>query len=83
MIAYANVPQQHCQQPLDITVAEGERVFFKVTGTHTVYLTGNYVIPAEEGPSEYDEDEDDATVSKKPPARRLRAGFLDDSDSDE
>jgi FK506-binding nuclear protein len=44
---------------LDITVAEGERVFFKVTGTHTVYLTGNYVIPAEEGPSEYDEDEDD------------------------
>jgi replication fork protection complex subunit Tof1/Swi1 len=30
-----------------------------------------------------DEDEDDAPVSKKPPARRLRAGFLDDSDSDE
>ncbi|KAF4210489.1 hypothetical protein CNMCM8980_004067 [Aspergillus fumigatiaffinis] len=52
-------PERHCQQPLDITVAEGERVFFKVTGTHTVYLTGNYVIPAEEGPSEYDEDEDD------------------------
>ncbi|KAF7165102.1 hypothetical protein CNMCM5623_009410 [Aspergillus felis] len=52
-------PERHCQQALDITVAEGERVFFKVTGTHTVYLTGNYVIPAEEGPSEYDEDEDD------------------------
>lgn len=31
-----------------------------------------------------DDDEDDAPVSKKPPARRLRAGFvLDDSDSDE
>jgi replication fork protection complex subunit Tof1/Swi1 len=31
-----------------------------------------------------DEDEDDAPVSKRPPARRLRAGFvLDDSDSDE
>ena len=31
-----------------------------------------------------DEDEDEAPVSKKPPARRIRAGFvLDDSDSDE
>lgn len=31
-----------------------------------------------------DDDEDDAPVSKRPPARRLRAGFvLDDSDSDE
>jgi FK506-binding nuclear protein len=44
---------------LDITVAEGERVFFKVTGTHTVYLTGNYVIPAEEGHSHYDEEDDE------------------------
>ncbi|KAF7118357.1 hypothetical protein CNMCM5793_007871 [Aspergillus hiratsukae] len=52
-------PERNCQQPLDITVAEGERVFFKVTGTHTVYLTGNYVIPADEGHSHYDEDEDD------------------------
>jgi hypothetical protein len=30
-----------------------------------------------------DEEEDDAPVSKKAPTRRLRAGFLDDSDSDE
>ncbi|RHZ57910.1 FKBP-type peptidyl-prolyl cis-trans isomerase [Aspergillus thermomutatus] len=52
-------PERNCQQALDITVAEDERVFFKVTGTHTVYLTGNYVIPAEEGHSHYDEDEDD------------------------
>lgn len=48
------------QQPLDITVAEGERVYFKVTGTHTVFLTGNYVIPAdEEGPYDMDEDDED------------------------
>jgi replication fork protection complex subunit Tof1/Swi1 len=42
--------------------------------------------PEKEGPiaiPDDDEDEDDAPVSKKPPARRLRAGFLDDSDSDE
>ncbi|CRG84528.1 peptidylprolyl isomerase [Talaromyces islandicus] len=55
--------QKQYQQPLDITVSENERLFFKVTGTHTVYLTGNYVIPTDEGrqffDDEDDEDEDD------------------------
>ena len=54
------VYSQNYQQPLDITVAEGERVFFKVTGTHTIYLTGNYVMPLDEPHSHSDdEDEDD------------------------
>ncbi|TPR04665.1 Apolipoprotein O family protein [Aspergillus niger] len=35
-------PEKNCQQPLDIVVNEEEPVFFKVTGTHTIYLTGNY-----------------------------------------
>ncbi|KAJ9215505.1 hypothetical protein DTO166G4_2875 [Paecilomyces variotii] len=52
-------PERQCQQALDITVSEDERVFFKVTGTHTVFLTGNYVIPTDEGRRPYDEDEDD------------------------
>ncbi|KAJ6010715.1 hypothetical protein N7451_002127 [Penicillium sp. IBT 35674x] len=52
-------PEKNCQQTLDITVCEGERVFFKVTGNHTVYLTGNYVIGLDEGRDDYDEDEDD------------------------
>ncbi|KAJ5669479.1 FK506-binding protein 4 [Penicillium macrosclerotiorum] len=51
---------KNCQQPLDITVCEGERVFFKNTGSQTVFLTGNYVIGLDEGhPDEYDEDEED------------------------
>ena len=41
---------QHYQQPLDITVGEDEKVFFKVSGTHTIYLTGNYVIPVDDSP---------------------------------
>jgi len=49
-------PAQHYQQPLDITIGENERVWFKVTGTHTIYLTGNYV---ELGHVHGDEDEDD------------------------
>lgn len=55
---------QQYQQPLDITVSEDERIFFKVSGTHTIYLTGNYVIPTDEGrrfddDSEDEDDEDD------------------------
>ena len=37
----------------------GERVFFKVTGTHTVYLTGNYVIPLEDGDQTDESDSED------------------------
>ncbi|GAB1195120.1 peptidylprolyl isomerase fpr4 [Aspergillus pseudonomiae] len=51
--------EKNLQQPLDITVSEDERVFFKVTGTHTVYLTGNYVMPTDEGRHFHDEDEED------------------------
>lgn len=39
-------------------ILEGEKVFFAVSGTHTVYLTGNYVIADEEEDSEYDSDEE-------------------------
>ncbi|GAM34161.1 hypothetical protein TCE0_015r01560 [Talaromyces pinophilus] len=46
------------QQPLDITIADDERVLFKVNGTHTVYLTGNFVMPAEE-PHYHDDDDED------------------------
>ncbi|KAF9889245.1 peptidylprolyl isomerase fpr4 [Aspergillus nanangensis] len=52
-------PDTHCQQPLNITVSEGERLFFKVTGTHTIYLTGNYVMPLDEGRQPFDEDDED------------------------
>ncbi|VUC33884.1 unnamed protein product [Clonostachys rosea] len=48
------------QQPLDITVNHGEKVFFLVTGTHTVYLTGNYLLPDED---EDEDDEDDYDLS--------------------
>lgn len=49
---------QQYQQPLDFVVAEGEKIFFKVSGTHTVHLTGNYVMPIDE-PSDDDENEYD------------------------
>jgi len=53
---------------LNITIGENERVYFQVSGTHSIFLTGNYVEPAhdhehgEEGDSdeEYSEDEYDS-----------------------
>ena len=59
---------QHFQQPLNITIGENERVYFQVSGTHSIFLTGNHVEPAhdhehgEEGESdeEYSEDEYDS-----------------------
>lgn len=49
---------QTYQQPIDITIGEGEKVFFTVKGTHNVYLTGNYVIPEHE--QDDDDDEEDS-----------------------
>lgn len=46
-------PSTQFQQTLDLTILPDEEVFFVVTGSYTVHLTGNYV----EHPN--DEDEDD------------------------
>ncbi|KIW62887.1 hypothetical protein PV04_09779 [Phialophora macrospora] len=55
-------PEKNYQQTLDFVVGQGEKVFFKVSGTHTVHLTGNYVIPQDDGSASLydDEDEEDA-----------------------
>ncbi|KAM5432810.1 peptidylprolyl isomerase fpr3 [Microsporum ferrugineum] len=78
-------PERNCQQTLDFVVGEGERVFFKVTGTHTVYVTGNYVTPIENmydsDEDEDDEDEDEYDLS--PDEDELAALMGDDDESDE
>lgn len=51
--------ERNYQQPLDITVNHGEKVFFTVSGTHTVYLTGNNIMDDDEMDSEDDEDDYD------------------------
>ncbi|OAQ72716.1 FKBP-type peptidyl-prolyl isomerase [Pochonia chlamydosporia 170] len=50
--------ERNYQQPLDITVNHGEKVFFVVTGTHTVYLTGNYIMDDEDDYDSEDDEED-------------------------
>lgn len=78
---------QSFQQPLDITVAENERVFFKVSGTHTIYLTGNYVIPDDDGHNHhhevYDSDSDEEGDYDLSPDEDELELDLDDEESDD
>lgn len=81
------MPSQNYQQTLDFVVAEGEKVFFKVSGTHTVHLTGNYVIPQDDGQAslydEDDEDTDDYDYDLSPDEDELDALEDLDEESDE
>ncbi|EMC96023.1 hypothetical protein BAUCODRAFT_123299 [Baudoinia panamericana UAMH 10762] len=52
-------PEKNYQQPLDIVIGDNEPVWFKVSGTHTIYLTGNYVEPAQDNSGMYDPDDDE------------------------
>ncbi|GAB7347497.1 hypothetical protein MBLNU459_g4403t1 [Dothideomycetes sp. NU459] len=75
-------PNQNYQQTLDITIGEDERVWFKVSGTHTIYLTGNYVEPDHQHPHDdydsEDEDEDEYDYDLSPDEDEL-----DDEDSED
>ncbi|KAA8574025.1 hypothetical protein MFRU_001g01460 [Monilinia fructicola] len=80
-------PENHYQQPLDITIGEDETVFFKVTGTHTIFLTGNYVIPDDNGHNHHHEvydsdDEDDEDYDLSPDEDELELD-IDSDESDE
>lgn len=70
---------QRYQQTLDLTIPEGQTTFFKVTGTHAIYLTGNYVVSPEDG-SEDSEEESHYDMS---PDEDELEGDLDDEESDE
>ncbi|EPS37545.1 hypothetical protein H072_8780 [Dactylellina haptotyla CBS 200.50] len=59
-------PLKTYQQPLQLTVGDGEPVFFKATGFYTIYLTGNYVTEPRQLPPSYggeDSDEEDDMYS--------------------
>ncbi|KAF6836876.1 FK506-binding protein 4 [Colletotrichum plurivorum] len=75
--------ERNYQQPLDITVNEGEKVFFVVSGTHTVHLTGNYIIDDEEGSDDEGSDEDDDEYDLSPDELEYAMGEVSDEDSDD
>ena len=74
---------QNCQQTLDLTIGEDQTAYFKVSGTHSIYLTGNYVVPADTGHNHehelYDGEEEDDDYDMSPDEDELE----DDEESDE
>ncbi|OQV08133.1 hypothetical protein CLAIMM_12449 [Cladophialophora immunda] len=74
-------PEKNYQQTLDFVVGEGEKIFFKVSGAYTVNLTGNYVIPQDDGSASlYDEDDEEEGYDLSPDEDELDA--LQDADED-
>ncbi|KAF2083638.1 hypothetical protein K490DRAFT_76412 [Saccharata proteae CBS 121410] len=74
-------PQKQYQQPLDITIGERERVYFQVTGSYNVSLTGNYVVPDEghdHDHDDYSDEEDDYDLS--PDEDELEGEYSDEDD---
>jgi len=71
---------QNYQQPIDITIGENEKVFFAVTGTHPIYLTGNYVVPDDEESDEDDEDDEDYDLPPYEDESDEESDELDDID---
>ncbi|KAI8391372.1 uncharacterized protein BYT42DRAFT_542931 [Radiomyces spectabilis] len=51
------VPEKTEQQPLDLTLVEGEEVTFYVKGDNTIHLTGNYIFEDDE--DEYSDDDEE------------------------
>ncbi|EMD63740.1 hypothetical protein COCSADRAFT_118972 [Bipolaris sorokiniana ND90Pr] len=76
-------PEKHYQQPLDITVRQGEEVYLCVTGTHDIYVTGNYVAFPEDEDSEDEEDDglDELGYDLSPDEDELDG--MDESEDDE
>ncbi|KXJ95447.1 hypothetical protein Micbo1qcDRAFT_157389 [Microdochium bolleyi] len=54
--------ERNYQQPLNITIGPNEKVFFVVKGTHTIHLTGNYIIDTADDEEDSEEDEDDYDI---------------------
>nr|POE78070.1 fk506-binding protein 4 [Quercus suber] len=75
-------PNGNYNQPLDITIGEDEEVYFKVSGTHSIFLTGNYVDTADEQQRLFDpEDDSDEDYDLDPDEDELDDEY--DSEADE
>jgi FK506-binding nuclear protein len=76
-------PERNFQQPLDITVREGEEVYLQVDGTHDVFVTGNYIAFPEGDDEEDEEDDYDEEYDLSPDEDELDLDEMDESEEDE
>lgn len=53
-------PKHQYQQTLDLTITPDEEVYFVVTGSYPIHLTGNYIEhPADQDEEDYDDEDED------------------------
>ncbi|KAI0136594.1 hypothetical protein BJ170DRAFT_662496 [Xylariales sp. AK1849] len=74
--------ERNYQQPLNITIGPNEKVFFIVSGTHTIHLTGNYVVDVNEE-TDSDSEEDDEYDDFPESLEELYGEGSDESEEDE
>ncbi|KAH8675709.1 hypothetical protein BX600DRAFT_182482 [Xylariales sp. PMI_506] len=74
--------ERNYQQPINITIGPNEKVFFLVSGTHAIHLTGNYIIDTEED-IDSDEDEDDEYDDFPNELEEMYGAGSDESEDDE
>ncbi|KAL8388458.1 hypothetical protein RB595_009231 [Gaeumannomyces hyphopodioides] len=72
--------ERNFQQPLDIVIGEHEKCYFVVSGTHSVHLTGNYVLPPDDDEDDEDSEDDDYDL---PPDMDELLGDDEDISSDD
>ncbi|EMG46716.1 FPR3 FK506-binding protein 3 [Candida maltosa Xu316] len=77
-------PKHQYQQTLDLTITPDEEVYFVVTGSYPIHLTGNYIEhPADEEDEEDDEDYDDEYDLTPDEDEIIYGTPLDDEDEEE
>ncbi|KAJ4375790.1 peptidylprolyl isomerase fpr3 [Neocucurbitaria cava] len=76
-------PDRHYQQPLDITVREGEEIYLSVSGTHDVFVTGNYIAFPEDDSEDEDDGLDELDYDLSPDEDELDIDEMDESEEDE
>ncbi|KAJ4339273.1 peptidylprolyl isomerase fpr3 [Ascochyta clinopodiicola] len=76
-------PERNFQQPLDITVREGEEVYLQVDGTHDVFVTGNYIaFPDDDDEDDEDDEEYDEEYDLSPDEDELDLEDLESEDDE-
>ena len=68
-----------------MTIGEDQTAYFKVSGTHTIYLTGNYVVPADSGHNHehefYDGEDEEGDYDMSPDDDDLDGDESDELDA--
>ncbi|KAG8532689.1 uncharacterized protein KY384_002566 [Bacidia gigantensis] len=72
--------QKTYQQPIDITIPEGQPTYFSVTGSHAVYLTGNYVVDPDAGNYRDGDSDSEGEYDLSPDEDELELEGEDESD---